>query len=72
MAAAVRGGQVAGVILHTDQGSEDTAGFFRAACDWMQIQQSMSRPGSALEFDLRSLEDFAARGRQGPGGCLDR
>jgi hypothetical protein len=67
MAAAVRGGQVAGVILHTDQGSEYTAGFFRAACDWMQIQQSMSRPGSALEFELWSLEDFAARGAPGSG-----
>ena len=29
MAAAVRGGQVNGVILHTDQGSEYTAGLFR-------------------------------------------
>jgi transposase InsO family protein len=73
MAAAVRGGQVAGVILHTDQGSEYTAGFFRAACRRMKIQQSMGRPGSALdnaviesfhstlEFELRSLEDFATR-----------
>jgi putative transposase len=73
MAAAVRGGQVTGVILHTDQGSEYTAGFFRAACDRMKIQQSMGRPGSALdnaviesfhstlEFELRSLEDFATR-----------
>ena len=73
MAAAVRGGHVAGVILHTDQGSEYTAGFFRAACDRMGIRQSMGRPGSALdnaviesfhstlEFELRSLEDFATR-----------
>jgi putative transposase len=73
MAAAVRGDQVAGVILHTDQGSEYTAGFFRAACDRMRIQQSMGRPGSALdnaviesfhstlEFELRSLEDFPTR-----------
>ena len=73
MAAAVRGGQVAGVILHTGQGSEYTAGFFRAACGRMQIQQSMGRPGSALdnaviesfhstlEFELRSVEDFATR-----------
>jgi putative transposase len=70
MAAAVRGGQVAGVIMHTDQGSEYTAGFFRAACTRMGIRQSMGRPGSALdnaaiesfhstlEFELRSLEDF--------------
>ena len=32
MAVAVRGGQVGGVVLHTDQGSEYTAGMFRAAC----------------------------------------
>jgi putative transposase len=32
MAVAVRGGQVPGVILHTDQGSEYTAGTTRAAC----------------------------------------
>ena len=32
MAVAVRGGQVGGVMLHTDQGSEYTAGMFRAAC----------------------------------------
>ena len=73
MAAAVRGGQVAGVILHTDQGSEYTAGTFRRACARMKIRQSMGRPGSALdnaviesfhstlEFELRSLEDFATR-----------
>jgi putative transposase len=73
MAVAVRGGQVAGVILHTDQGSEYTAGFFRAACGRMQIQQSMGRPGSALdnavieswhstlEFELRSLRKFATK-----------
>ena len=30
MAVAVRGGQVPGVIMHTDQGSEYTAGTFRA------------------------------------------
>ena len=73
MAAAVRGGQVTGVILHTDQGSEYTAGFFRAACARLKVTQSMGRPGSALdnamiesfhstlEFELRSAEDFAAR-----------
>jgi len=32
MAVAVRGGQVPGVVFHTDQGSEYTAGAFRAAC----------------------------------------
>jgi putative transposase len=75
MAVAVRGGQVPGVILHTDQGSEYTAKAFRQACDRLGITQSMGRPGSALdnavieawhstlEFELRSLEHFATRAR---------
>lgn len=54
MAAAVRGGQIAGVILHTDQGSEYTAGTFRRACARMKIRQSMGRPGSALDKGLDS------------------
>lgn len=51
MAVAVRGGrdQIAGVILHTDQGSEYTSSAFRAACDRLGIRQSMGRPGSALD-----------------------
>ena len=73
MAVAVRGGQVPGVILHTDQGSEYTAGLVRRACERLGIRQSMGRPGSALdnavieswhstlEFELRSLEHFATR-----------
>jgi transposase InsO family protein len=72
MAVAVRGGKdaVAGVIMHTDQGSEYTAGTFRAACARIGITQSMGRVGSALdnavieawhstlEFELRMLEHF--------------
>ncbi len=76
MAAAVRGGRVAGVIFHSDQGSEPaeyTARLFRQACDRLGVQQSMGRPGSALdnavieswhstlEWELRSLRTFAAR-----------
>ena len=49
MAVAVRGGQVPGVVFHTDQGSEYTAGAFRAACERLSITQSMGRPGSALD-----------------------
>jgi hypothetical protein len=49
MAVAVRGGNVAGVIFHTDQGSEYTAGAVRAACGRLGIRQSMGRPGSALD-----------------------
>jgi len=73
MALAVRGGQVAGAVLHTDQGSEYTARTFRGACDRLGIVQSMGRPGSArdnaiieafhsmLEFELRSRETFATK-----------
>jgi putative transposase len=73
MAVAVRGGAVPGVVFHTDQGSEYTAGSFRAACERLGIAQSMGRPGSALdnavieswhstlEFELRSRQAFATR-----------
>ncbi len=73
MAVAVRGGQAPGVVFHTDQGSEYTAGTIRAACTRLSIVQSMGRPGSALdnavieswhstlEFELRSVEHFATK-----------
>jgi putative transposase len=73
MAVAVRGGQVAGVILHTDQGSEYTAGLFRQACQRLSVCQSMGRTGSALDnaaieawhstlqFELRAVERFTTR-----------
>jgi transposase InsO family protein len=73
MAVAVRGGQVPGVILHTDQGSEGTAALVRQACARLSIRQSMGRPGSALdntvveswhstlEFELRSVAHFPTR-----------
>jgi putative transposase len=73
MAVAVRGGQVPGVIFHTDQGAEYTAAAFRAACRRLSVRQSMGRPGSALDnavieswhstlaFELRAREHFATR-----------
>ena len=73
MAVAVRGGAVPGVVFHTDQGSEYTAGSFRAACERLGVAQSMGRPGSALdnavieswhstlEFEFRSLHKFTSR-----------
>ena len=74
MAVEVRGGREdrRGPLLHR-QCSEYTAHRFRAACDRIGIRQSMGRPGSALdnavieswhstlEFELRSLEQFATR-----------
>jgi hypothetical protein len=79
MAVAVRGGQVPGVIMHTDQGSEYTARLFRQACTRLGIPQSMGRPGSALdnavieswhstvEFELRRIEHFATRAQARAG-----
>jgi putative transposase len=73
VAVAVRGGAVPGVIMHTDQGSEYTAAYFRAACQRLSISQSMGRPGSALdnavieswhstlEFELRRVGHYATR-----------
>jgi putative transposase len=73
MAVAVRGGQAPGVIFHTDQGSEYTAGAFQAACERLGVTQSMGRPGSALdnavieswhstlEWELRRVERFATK-----------
>jgi putative transposase len=49
MAVAVRGGDVAGVIFHSDQGTQYTADAFRAACAALRIRQSMGRVGSALD-----------------------
>ncbi len=73
MAAAVRGGNVRGAVMHTDQGSEYTAQEFRAACGRLGITQSMGRPGSALdnavieswhstlEWELRSRARFETK-----------
>jgi putative transposase len=58
------------VRFHTQQGSEYSARVFRAACDQLDVTQSMGRPGSALdnavieswhstlEFELRRVENF--------------
>jgi putative transposase len=49
MAVAVRGGEVGGVLFHTDRGSEYTARDFAKVCERFGITQSMSRVGSALD-----------------------
>jgi putative transposase len=49
MAIAVRGGDVAGVIFHSDQGGEYTGGVFTRACRRVGVRQSMGRTGSALD-----------------------
>ena len=49
MAIAHRGGDVEGVIMHTDRGSEFTAEAFEVACRRQGIIQSMARVGSCLD-----------------------
>jgi transposase InsO family protein len=56
MAVAIRGGDVAGVIFHSDRGSTYTADLFTAACTKLKIRQSMGRVGSAL--DNAAAESF--------------
>jgi putative transposase len=48
-AIAIRGGQVTGVVFHTDQGGEYTGALFAQACANAGITQSMGRTGSALD-----------------------
>ena len=56
MAVAARGGDVAGVIFHTDKGTQYTSGAFAAACAGLGIRQSMGRAGCAL--DNAAAESF--------------
>jgi putative transposase len=86
MAAAVRGGDVTGVIFHSDRGSEYTADLFETACARLKVCQSMGRVGSCfdnavsesfhstLEFELLRKHHFATRAeaRQAVAGYIDR
>lgn len=56
IAATIRGGDVAGVIFHSDKGSTYTADLFTNACVKLEIRQSMGRVGSAL--DNAAAESF--------------
>ena len=49
MAAAVRGGDVDGVIFHSDKGGEYVGDLFTKACNSLRVTQSMGRVGSALD-----------------------
>jgi transposase InsO family protein len=68
-----RGGQVPGLIMHTDCSSEYTRATPVLPAGALQIRHSMGRPGSALDnavieawhstlcFELRSRETFATK-----------
>jgi transposase InsO family protein len=49
MAVATRGGDVDGVIFHSDRGSEYTATRYQALCRRLGVVQSMGRVGCALD-----------------------
>ena len=86
MAAAVRGGNVAGVIFHSDKGGEYTGDTFAETCQALGVVQSMGRVGSALdnaaaesfnstlEWELLSRRRFAtkAQARQEVARFIDR
>ncbi|GCB49643.1 mobile element protein [Streptomyces sp. NL15-2K] len=52
LAAATRGGDIHGVIFHSDRGSECTSRKFARACRKLGVTQSMGRVGSC--FDRRT------------------
>jgi len=49
MAAVTRGGNVTGVIFHSDRGSEYGSAEFARACARWQVRQSMGRVGSCFD-----------------------
>jgi putative transposase len=86
MAAATRGGDIAGVIFHSDKGGEYTGDVFANACVALGVVQSMGRVGSALdnaaaesfnstlEWELLSRRHFATtdQARREVAGFIDR
>lgn len=58
MASARRGGQVAGVIFHSDRASQYTSAEFGGLCEHLGVRQSMGRIGTA--FDNAAAEAFFA------------
>ena len=86
MAAAVRGGDIPGVIFHTDKGGEYTGDTFAETCQALGVVQSMGRVGSALdnaaaesfnstlEWELLSRRHFAtkAQARSEVAAFIDR
>jgi transposase InsO family protein len=75
MAVTARGGQVPGVILHTDRGSEYTAGLVRQACERLVRAGQRSDRVLALHLRIRAALARALRDQgcgPSPGQRLDR
>jgi transposase InsO family protein len=86
MAAAARGGEVDGVIFHSDKGGEYVGDVFTEACEALGVTQSMGRVGSALdnataesfnstlEWELLSRRHFDTKdqARREVAGFIDR
>jgi transposase InsO family protein len=86
MAAATRGGTIAGVIFHSDKGGEYTGDLFAETCQTLGVVQSMGRVGSALdnaaaesfnstlEWEVLSRQHFTTKdqARRQVAGFIDR
>ena len=69
LAVATRGGQVPGVIMHTDRGSEYTAALVRQACARRGICQSIGPTRLRAGHDVISGLRAGTAGRQGGLRC---
>ena len=77
MAVATRGGNVAGVIFHSDRGSQYTSAEFRALCETHGVKQSMGKTGvcwasrgsCAGGCSMRARRRRGLRGGAGEGRC---
>ncbi|HZA79600.1 MAG TPA: IS3 family transposase [Acidimicrobiales bacterium] len=58
MAVATRGGQVDGVVFHSDRGCQYTSGDYRQLCERLRVTQSMGATG--ICFDNSPAEAFFA------------
>jgi putative transposase len=70
MAVATRGGDVDGVIFHSDRGSEYTAARTAQACRALGVVQSMGRVGCALDNAAAEAFNTRAQGRVRPPADL--